>query len=70
MKTILGLTSEELKAKAKEISWEKARELTHFENRLEVIENSILGNTAIIISIGHCCYVVWSDSEKSKWFIV
>lgn len=67
MQTILGLTIEELKANAKEISWSKAKELAHPKNRSQVIENSILGNTAIIVTIGNCGYVVWR--ENSKWFI-
>lgn len=68
--TIIGLTTEELKAVARPITWAKARELTKPENRLYVIENSILGGqTAIIIQIGMCPYVVFKGEGIGNWFI-
>ena len=69
MKEIIGLTVEELKKVAKPISWARVRELAKPQNRLEVIENAIEGQTAIIIKIGMCPYVVFKGDGIANWFI-
>ena len=69
MKEIIGLTIEELKKVARPITWTQARELAKPQNRLEVIENAIEGQTAIVIQIGMCPYVVFKGDGIANWFI-